>query len=584
MKRAPLLVAEPSVSEFATVRADRDRFAALALCASDMLLELDSDLSIVFAGGETAACTGHDPRALIGKSALTLIASQDRPMMREALASAARGVQIRGLIVHLDAPQGQRAPFVVLGYHLADMDGHYFLSLRRDSFTLLLGESDPRRFVPAGDSGLPDARAFAALVGGRMHAHPAAENHRMTLIRLDGLPALWQRLDQAGRASLADAIGGSLRAHALQGEMAGQLDHECYALVHGQDVDLGAMTRNLVGISREMDPRGKGIAPLSASVVMDVADMGEPEQIKALLHTINKFTDHGPADFTIQNLSGAWSDMIGATIHSITEFRSIISEGNFEIAFQPIVDLEARRIHHYEALVRFGKFNGRFSTYEAITFAEQTGLICDFDLAMCAKVMRWLEDDETREGRRPLAVNLSGNSISSPGFVKALHGLLQQHADIRHLMMFEITESARIADLESVNAVVRGLRLAGHKVCLDDFGAGASAFHYLRALDVDVVKIDGVYVRDALKSDKGAAFLKAMAALCTDLGIEVVAEMVEEEASVAFLRQCGVTYGQGYLFGRPSSRIGDFDKLGMAKAAHRPPVLSAPRHAIGPQP
>jgi EAL domain-containing protein (putative c-di-GMP-specific phosphodiesterase class I) len=111
-----------------------------------------------------------------------------------------------------------------------------------------------------------------------------------------------------------------------------------------------------------------------------------------------------------------------------------------------------------------------------------------------------------------------------------------------------------------VSHVVRGLRDAGHKVCLDDFGAGASAFHYLRALEVDVVKIDGVYVRDALKTGKGQAFLKAMTGLCNDLGIATVAEMVESTNALAFLRACGVAYGQGYLFGRPSEDIRDFSR------------------------
>lgn len=560
MKRSPLLIGEQPVRQHVEIEADRDRFAALALCASDILLELDTDLSIVFAGGDTSKWTGRDPRELIGKDVLELIAPQDQPMMREALASAARGMRIRNIIAHLDGPLGQRTPFSVLGYQLAEMDGHYYLALSSDAYTLLFGEGDPRRFMPDGKSGLPDGRSFAALVGGRLHAQVSGEPRLLTLIRLDGLPSLWQRLDSIGRQSLAEAIGGSLRAHALQGELAGQFNHESYGLVHAEDVDLRDMVESLTQLSVKIDPMRKGVRFLSATVTMDVANMGESEQIKALMYTINLFTDHDPADFAITSLTAGLSDMVGATIHKLTEFRSVVTSGNFAIAFQPIVDLETRRIHHFEILVRFPSFGGRFSSYEAITFAEQTGMICDFDLAMCEKVLRWLQTANEWERQVPMAVNLSGNSIGTPTFVKALHDLLERYQDVRHLIMFEITESARIIDLRSVNDVVRGLRLAGHKVCLDDFGAGASAFHYLRSLDVDVVKIDGVYVRDALKSSKGAAFLKAMAALCTDLGIEVVAEMVEDNASLAFLSKCGVKYGQGYLFGRPSENIADFNR------------------------
>jgi EAL domain-containing protein (putative c-di-GMP-specific phosphodiesterase class I) len=566
MKRSPLLVGDMAPDQHAELKADRDRYAALALCASDVLLELDADLSIVFAGGATAVSIGRDPQELIGTAFLDLVAPQDRPMMREALAAAARGSRIGNLIAHLEGPLGQRAPFSVLGYQLADMQGHYFLSLRSDAQTLLYGEGDPRRFVPGGDSGLPNSRCFAALVGGRLHAQAGGAAYQLTLVRLDGLFPLWQRLDRIARQSLAEAIGGSLRAHALQGELAGQFDHESYGVIHPATMDLSNVIENLRDLAARIDPKHEGVQVLSAAVAMDVANMGEPEQIKALMHTINQFTDRRPEDFSIRSLTAGLSDMIGETIHKITEFRSVVSAGNFAMAFQPIVDLDTRRTHHYEILVRFTSFGGRFSSYEAITFAEQTGLICDFDIAMCAKVLQWLETASEQDRRFPLAVNLSGNSIGTPAFVKTLHDLLKRHEKVRHLVMFEITESARITDLRSVKDVVRGLRQAGHKVCLDDFGAGASAFHYLRALDVDVVKIDGVYVRDASKSSKGAAFLKAMASLCVDLGIEVVAEMVEDDASVAFLRQCGVDYGQGYLFGRPSLDIADFNDIAGAPA------------------
>ncbi|MBT6913024.1 MAG: EAL domain-containing protein, partial [Rhodospirillaceae bacterium] len=92
-------------------------------------------------------------------------------------------------------------------------------------------------------------------------------------------------------------------------------------------------------------------------------------------------------------------------------------------------------------------------------------------------------------------------------------------------------------------------------VCLDDFGSGSSAFQYLNALDVDCVKIDGIYVQEAQASAKGKAFIRSIATLCKDLGIDTVGEMVETDASADFLREVGVRYGQGYLFGKPTKDI-----------------------------
>ncbi|MFT5540251.1 MAG: EAL domain-containing protein (putative c-di-GMP-specific phosphodiesterase class I) [Alphaproteobacteria bacterium] len=169
---------------------------------------------------------------------------------------------------------------------------------------------------------------------------------------------------------------------------------------------------------------------------------------------------------------------------------------------------------------------------------------------------------DRRSPRYKVAVNLSGTSIASKPFVMKLHKLLAQYAGFAGSLIFEITESAKIRDLEKVNATVQSLRRAGHKVCLDDFGAGAAAFQYLRDLEVDVVKIDGAYVKGALKTEKGMAFLRAMAGLCNDLGITTIAEMVEDQQSRQFLRDCGVGYGQGYLFGRPSFDISSFEAPG----------------------
>jgi EAL domain-containing protein (putative c-di-GMP-specific phosphodiesterase class I) len=117
--------------------------------------------------------------------------------------------------------------------------------------------------------------------------------------------------------------------------------------------------------------------------------------------------------------------------------------------------------------------------------------------------------------------------------------------------MVEITETAGLRDLERANRIVQQLRGDGQRVCLDDFGAGAAAFHYLRALTVDYVKLDGQYTRRLLTHDRDASILRTMAELCRKLGVSTVAEMVETEEEAAELARLGADHGQGWLFGRP---------------------------------
>ena len=99
--------------------------------------------------------------------------------------------------------------------------------------------------------------------------------------------------------------------------------------------------------------------------------------------------------------------------------------------------------------------------------------------------------------RVSLAVNISGMSVDNAEYAKQLHALLDADSWLKHFMLFEITESARVADLKKANAFVQGLRGKGFHVCLDDFGAGAASFQYLSVLEVDVVKLDGSAVKNA---------------------------------------------------------------------------------------
>ncbi|MDP6690368.1 MAG: EAL domain-containing protein, partial [Alphaproteobacteria bacterium] len=174
---------------------------------------------------------------------------------------------------------------------------------------------------------------------------------------------------------------------------------------------------------------------------------------------------------------------------------------------------------------------------------------------MCARVMRFLETVKKQDRELSVAVNVSGRSLENPAFLEKLIQLLGHFSPPRRWLQFEVTESSTIHDLETTGKFLNSLRKLGHMVCLDDFGSGSAAFQYLRALEVDCVKIDGIYVKEAQDSARGRAFLRTIATLCKDLEIDTVGEMVELEASADFLIDIGVRYGQGYLFGRPVKDI-----------------------------
>src|SRR3546814_6833498 len=109
--------------------------------------------------------------------------------------------------------------------------------------------------------------------------------------------------------------------------------------------------------------------------------------------------------------------------------------------------------------------------------------------------------------------------------------LLQQNRNLAGRLMFEATESSRMHDLERVSRVFNAMKALGFSMCLDDFGAGAASFQYLRALDVDYVKIDGTYTRRLLSSERDSLLLRRLCDLCADLKLETIAERSEEHTS-----------------------------------------------------
>jgi len=249
------------------------------------------------------------------------------------------------------------------------------------------------------------------------------------------------------------------------------------------------------------------------------------------------------------SITDAMNDTLAGTVKRVRDIRQMLTRNRLRVALQPIVFLADRRIHHYEALAR--PTDGE-APAGLIGFAEEIGLSADFDLLMCRKVIDILTRGADSGSMPSIALNISAASLESEQFVEAFRKLLAGDRRLRDNLLIEVTESMRIRDLESTNAALGRLRGDGHKVCLDDFGAGASSLHYIRALEVDFVKIDGAYVKRLEFSARDRAILKAMASLCAELDVGIVAEMIETEAQAEILAGLGVQLGQGHLFGKPS--------------------------------
>lgn len=535
-------------------KGERDRFVAFAFCWADVLIELDAESRIAFAAGATEILAGRNAGQLIGSDFLEFVADRDRPLMRELLKVAEKRGRIENVIIRLAGTLGTSPPLSLAGYRLEDLSGHYFLALRAAS-------SAAQRVPGAGrdpGSGLFDPNAFSRVATERLRqAKEAGEDAELTLIMLPEFEDLRERLDEEAEQSLITTLGATLRANSLNGDSAAQVGDGRYALVHEGGIDVADLETEISAVTKELDPEGKGVAAETATLEVDDVQIDDEDLANGLVYAINRFRDARGQDFNIKDFSSNLSDMVGEAVQSVHAFNVVLEKSEFDVAFHPILDVETGEIHHFEALARFDKDGANSSPYETITFAEEIGLIWRFDIAMARKVVEWLS--QSGHKHHSVAVNISGHSISQPDYLKELQDLLARNFWVKGQLLFEITESARIADLTIANHFIQTLRSDGYPVCLDDFGAGAASFQYLSTLEVDVVKLDGSAVKNAQRARKGKAFLSALARLCHDLNVETIAEMVDEREGLDFIRACGIDYAQGYLFGEPSRQVEVFD-------------------------
>ena len=224
--------------------------------------------------------------------------------------------------------------------------------------------------------------ALEALKGGAAQEKP----YLMSLLKVDGLDEFQQRLDKQHADDFLADISVHLQVHSVNGESAGRLTGNQFGLVHDASLDIVALEQSIVDRAQNVDPTGEGLAIETSTVFLEDDQVTDEDNARALLYTINKFSEqHG--DFTISALSQGYKMMLDDTRDRITQFKKTIDAGKFDVVFQPIVDLKTRVVHHSEALVRFHDDEAGGSPFEAITFAEDVGVIGDFDLAMCRKVI-----------------------------------------------------------------------------------------------------------------------------------------------------------------------------------------------------
>ncbi len=257
----------------------------------------------------------------------------------------------------------------------------------------------------------------------------------------------------------------------------------------------------------------------------------------------NRIEIYHPDDDELQRVRGEQS--WGARVLDVLE-------GNrFALFRQRIVALNGDpRGDHYEVLLRPQAAMGWSAPGEFVAAAERYGLMAQVDRRVIMRTLRMMA--QTPEALLPcMSVNLSGSSLVDAGLAAYIARGLEETGVRAERLRFEVTETAAIANMQRAVALVGALREQGCSFALDDFGAGMSSFSYLKALDVDMIKIDGGFVRGVARDAVDAATIQTIARLAELRGLSTVAECVEDQPTLDCLRDLGIDYAQGFHLHRP---------------------------------
>ena len=232
-----------------------------------------------------------------------------------------------------------------------------------------------------------------------------------------------------------------------------------------------------------------------------------------------------------------------------------LANDEFQLLGQRIVAPQGGPGYYYEMLLRMVEPDGSLVPPMAfLPAAERYGLMPAVDRAVIELALR--EHRELQQATlQPvrLAINLSGSSLSDPSLLDFIRDALIRHDVPAHSICFELTETVAIANLQVAASMMKQLRELGCTLALDDFGSGMSSFSYLKQLPVDVVKIDGSFVRNMLENPVDRAMVEAVNNIAHQMGMQTLAEYAETPELMAALGNMGVDMLQGYGVGKPES-------------------------------
>jgi diguanylate cyclase (GGDEF)-like protein/PAS domain S-box-containing protein len=327
-------------------------------------------------------------------------------------------------------------------------------------------------------------------------------------------------------------------------------------LVHGTDMtEALALTEELLEIVRRHGfvlngeamriTLSAGVTALEERPVLGAELLAEAEAAmhKAKESGRDRVIGHEPDVRPDGDSSRAWSERV----------RQATERGLFVLVSQPIVNLKSGDTTQHEVLVRMRDDGGGLVEPAAfLATAERFGLIGGIDRWVTHQAVRLIAA-HNKEGRElTLEVNLSGMTMGDARFPEEVKRELTSSGIDPASLIFEVTETAAVADIEQARLFAQSLKKVGCRFALDDFGSGYASFYYLKHLPISYLKIDGEFVEQLPNSRTDQLIVRALVEVCDGLGIKTIAEFVTDQQTMDMVGDLGVDFAQGYHLGKPT--------------------------------
>jgi len=435
---------------------------------------------------------------------------------------------------------------------------HYVEQLEKSSFEL---KQSRARFRHAAYhdalTGLPNRNYFIdalrPLIDHKMKQ--PLSTYAVMFLDLNGFRKINDSLGHSVGDQLVKQVAGRLSKIAEKDSVVGRFSGDEFAIILTSNADEAGATAFAEAVSKAVSqPYVLDSKQVFTSVSIGIAfgnlNYDVPEEILrdadiAMYHA----KDHGK-DFVV--FDEKMHTRAVSLLQLETDLRYAVERDEFELHYQPIIDLEKLRLRGFEALVRWNHPTlGRIGPDRFIPICESTGLIIPMTIQILESACRQTVEWQTKYGEtspRFVSVNISGVHFAHPGLVDQIKEVIEKTKINPRSLKLEITETAIMENGENAVAMLRQIKELGVQLSIDDFGTGYSSLGYLQQFPIDTVKIDRVFVRSMEEGRQNGEIVRAVLALADSLNLEVVAEGIESIHQFHQLRVLSCHYGQGFLF------------------------------------